>query len=396
MVWVANRNRPLVDSTGTITISEDGNLLVLNGQKEIVWSSKVTNSVANSSAQLLDSGNLVLEDKSGRTIWESFRNPTDSFLPTMKIGVDASTGERISLKSWKTPSDPSIGSFYAEFKFFTISEVYVSSGNSPWWRTGPWNGQIFIGTPPVKTEYLNVFRVVEDEEGSRYITFTNADQSLLSYYVLNHNGILMQKDWIKDREEWAVSWSSMETECDVYGKCGQFGSCNAKDSPVCSCLRGFEPKHVEEWNGGNFTRGCVRRTPLQCERNGSSGQENKKDGFLKLTTMKVPELAQWSVVSEDECENQCLKNCSCLAYAYYLGVGCMFWNGSLIDTQKFSSGGADLYIRVADSELGNIKFLQLMLCACIYSLSVSLAIYSFTHKNVKNRFHFRILNRFHI
>ncbi|GFY91773.1 hypothetical protein Acr_08g0001690 [Actinidia rufa] len=110
----------------------------------------------------------------------------------------------------------------------------------------------------------------------------------------------MQKDWIEDREEWAVSWSSAETECDVYGKCGQYGSCNSKDSRVCSCLRGFEPEHVEEWNGGNFTSGSVRRTPLQCERNGSSGQENKKDGFVKLTTMKVPELAEWSVVEEDD------------------------------------------------------------------------------------------------
>ncbi|GFY91775.1 S-locus lectin protein kinase family protein [Actinidia rufa] len=295
VVWVANRNRPLVDSSGTITISEDGNLLVLNGQKEIVWSSNVSNSGANSSAQLLDSGNLVLEDNSGRTIWESFQNPTDSFLQRMKLGVDV--GAMTSLKSWKTPSDPSIGSFEAGLRLLTIPEMYVWSGNRPRWRSGPWNAQ---------------------------------------------------KEWIEDREEWVVSWSSADTECDVYGKCGQFGSCNSKDSPVCSCLRGFEPKHVEEWKAGNFTGGCVRRTPLQCERNGSSGQENKKDGFLKLTTMKVPELAEWSVVEEDECENQCLNNCMCSAYAYYSGIGCMLWNGSLIDIQKFSSDGADLYIRVAD------------------------------------------------
>ncbi|GFY91770.1 hypothetical protein Acr_08g0001660 [Actinidia rufa] len=226
----------------------------------------------------------------------------------MKLSVDVSTGERNSLKSWKTPSDPSIGSFYAELKFLTISEVYVWSGNRPWWRSGPWSGQIFIGIPHMYNIYLNGFRVVEEEEGgSGYILFTNADQYLLTYYVLNHNGILMQKDWIEDREQWAVTWSSMETECDIYGKCGQFGSCNSKDSPVCSCLRGFEPKHVEEWNNGNFTGGCVRMIPLQCERNGSSGQENKKDGFLKLTTMKVPELAQWSAVGEDECEKPVLK-----------------------------------------------------------------------------------------
>ena len=39
VVWVANRQKPLNDSSGLLTISEDGNLVVLNGQKEILWSS---------------------------------------------------------------------------------------------------------------------------------------------------------------------------------------------------------------------------------------------------------------------------------------------------------------------------------------------------------------------
>nr|POE84806.1 g-type lectin s-receptor-like serine/threonine-protein kinase [Quercus suber] len=47
-VWVANRQKPLNDSSGVLTISEEGNLVVLNGQKEILWSSNVNNSVANS------------------------------------------------------------------------------------------------------------------------------------------------------------------------------------------------------------------------------------------------------------------------------------------------------------------------------------------------------------
>ncbi|KAM7519012.1 hypothetical protein LguiB_017974 [Lonicera macranthoides] len=41
----------------------------------------------NSSAQLLDSGNIVLRDNSnGRTIWESFEHASDSFLRRMRIG----------------------------------------------------------------------------------------------------------------------------------------------------------------------------------------------------------------------------------------------------------------------------------------------------------------------
>ena len=61
VIWVANREKPLKDSSGVLTISEDGNLVVLNGQAEILWSSNVSNSVTNSSATLGDFRNLVLQ-----------------------------------------------------------------------------------------------------------------------------------------------------------------------------------------------------------------------------------------------------------------------------------------------------------------------------------------------
>ncbi|XP_059596458.1 G-type lectin S-receptor-like serine/threonine-protein kinase At1g11303 [Vitis vinifera] len=97
VIWVANRDKPLNDSSGIVTISEDGNLLVMNGQKEIVWSSNVSNASANSSAQLLDSGNLVLQDNSGSITWESIQHPSHSLLPNMKISTDTNTGEKVVL-----------------------------------------------------------------------------------------------------------------------------------------------------------------------------------------------------------------------------------------------------------------------------------------------------------
>ena len=49
-VWVANRDKPLKDSSGVLTISEGGNLVVLDGQRKVLWSSNITNSSANVSA----------------------------------------------------------------------------------------------------------------------------------------------------------------------------------------------------------------------------------------------------------------------------------------------------------------------------------------------------------
>ena len=36
VVWIANRQKPLKDSSGVLSISEDGNLVVLDGQMEIL------------------------------------------------------------------------------------------------------------------------------------------------------------------------------------------------------------------------------------------------------------------------------------------------------------------------------------------------------------------------
>ncbi|KAG5516660.1 hypothetical protein RHGRI_037409 [Rhododendron griersonianum] len=181
------------------------------------------------------------------------------------------------MKSWKSSSDPSVGTFSAGVNSATIPEFYVWNGSHPYWRSGPWNGQVFIGIPYMNSVYKNGFTVVPDDEGTAYVSFNIGAE--FQYYLLNHDGTLTEKS-NKGKREWEVSWFTPKTDCDVYAKCGPFGSCNSKDSPICSCLRGFEPTNVEEWDRENFTGGCVRRTPLQCERNGSSNLD-KKDGFFE-------------------------------------------------------------------------------------------------------------------
>ncbi|XP_062161867.1 G-type lectin S-receptor-like serine/threonine-protein kinase At1g11330 [Alnus glutinosa] len=356
VIWVANRNKPLKNSSGILTISEDGDLVVLNGQKEVLWSSNLSSSVVNSSAQLLNSGNLILQgNTTGTMIWESFQHPSDTMLEKMEISTDVRTGKKVQLTSWKSPSDPSIGNFSGGINVGNLPEFFVWNDGNPYWRSGPWNGRVFIGLPNMNYVYLDGFRLVDDKEGTFSCTFSISNKSFRLNYVLNAQGIVDEK-YSYNGEDWVVTWSTLETECDVYGRCGAFGSCNSKNSPICSCLWGFEPKNTEEWNRGNWISGCVRRTPLQCERMNNGSERGKEDGFLKLTMMKVPDLADWSSTSEEKCRTQCLEGCSCIAYAYDTGIGCMKWTRSLFDVQKFSTGGADLYVRLAYSEVLATKF----------------------------------------
>jgi hypothetical protein len=325
--------------------------VVLNGQAEVLWSSNVSNSLTNSSATLLDSGNLVLQVDTKGKIWESFQHPSDSFLPGMKISTNFRKNQRVQLTSWKSPSDPSFGSFSSGIDQQNTPGAFIWKDGHPYWRTGPWNGQAFIGIYNTNPQYHNGYTVVDDKEGTVFATFAYVNELPLSKFVLDSQGKLVQTYW-NNGKEWEVLGIAPKYECEVYGTCGPFGTCHSLGSSICSCLRGFEPKIIEEWNRGNWTSGCVRRTALQCERVNNSGEEEKADGFFKLKKIKVPDFAERSYGAKDNCRKQCLENCSCVAYAYDAGIGCLSWSGNLIDLQKFSSGGSDIYIGLAYLEFG--------------------------------------------
>uniref|UniRef100_A0A7N2LU17 non-specific serine/threonine protein kinase n=1 Tax=Quercus lobata TaxID=97700 RepID=A0A7N2LU17_QUELO len=284
---------------------------------------------------------------------------SSGFLPSLRAAIftNERTGEKLQLTSWKSHSVPSIGSFSCGIQPRTVVQVFIWKDGSPHWRSGPWDSRIFTGIPNMSSVFHNGFSVVDDQNGTISLSFSYFINSLF-HYVLTTEGDLVERYWDNDKDDWRIVWNAMKSECDVYGTCGAFGSCNSRTSPICSCLPGFEPKNTEEWNRGNWTSGCLRRTPLQCERVNTTGNEaSKMDEFLKLKMMKVPDFADSSPANEDYCRQQCLENCSCIAYAYDIGTGCMQWTRNLIDIQKFSSSGVDLYIRVAYSELGDEKML---------------------------------------
>jgi serine/threonine protein kinase len=380
-VWVANRENPLRDYTSSFTISQDGNLVILDGRNQTVWSTNHSIPVTNSSAQLLDTGNFVLrDDSSGRSIWESFNHATDSFLPRMRVTDRRNGSSNNILNSWKNLSDPSSGDFFAGLDTTHVAEILVWKQSKPYWRSGPWTGLFFIGIPNMNRVYVNGFNLVNDNEGNAYFTFTSSNGTSFTYFLMNYDGNLMQRYWTSSTNSWRTTWDAIRSDCDVYGACGLNGICTARNSPICSCLRGFTPRNSNEWNRGNWTSGCVRKTEFLCERNSSSNNKGngKGDGFLKLTYMKVPDFAVWSNAPEVNCGRDCLENCSCIARAFYPGIGCMHWYGNMLDLQQFTNGGGvELYVRLADSELGKKKNMNVVIAIIVIVVSIAVAICAF-------------------
>ncbi|KAL0305854.1 UNVERIFIED_CONTAM: G-type lectin S-receptor-like serine/threonine-protein kinase [Sesamum radiatum] len=61
VVWVANKDDPVVDLSGTLAITPSGNIIITRNQSNIVWTANSPSTTVSSPVlKLLDNGNLVL------------------------------------------------------------------------------------------------------------------------------------------------------------------------------------------------------------------------------------------------------------------------------------------------------------------------------------------------
>ncbi|CAL5406393.1 unnamed protein product [Camellia sinensis] len=104
IVLVFNQDNPLPDSaTGFFGIL-NGNLTLWDKSGISYFSTSLGSS--RSTAKLLDSRDLVVrDDQSGKSLWESFNNPTNTFLPGMNMNAN------LKLTSWTERDDPTSGDY---------------------------------------------------------------------------------------------------------------------------------------------------------------------------------------------------------------------------------------------------------------------------------------------
>ncbi|XP_023758517.1 receptor-like serine/threonine-protein kinase SD1-8 isoform X1 [Lactuca sativa] len=354
IVWVANRDTPITSSSGSLTIVNNSNLVLVNQTGAVVWSSNQSTQVVNTVVQLLDNGNFVLRPENDENpenyIWQSFDYPTDTLLPEMKLGWDRKSGINRVLQSWKTNNDPTTGDYTFKMNIIGFPELLTVKNETIIWRTGPWNGMRFSGVPAMKGVSMMQFELEENSDEISY-SFEMLDSSIYSRLVINSSGINQRFVWAKTTNTWSVFWSFPDDLCDQFGECGSFGICDATTAPICNCTTGFRPKNQQAWDLRDGLDGCFRSSDLDC---GS-------DGFLPMNNMKLPESSNVFVdqtMNLSECGAICKKNCSCAAYASMNitegGSGCVIWVGDLMDMRQYAdseNGGQDLYVRVAASDL---------------------------------------------
>lgn len=348
VVWVANRDDPMPDSTGVLSVNTNtSNLQLQTRSSKVFWSVSVNSSkIVSPIAQILNTGNFVLVEKNTSNIaWQSFDYMTDTLLPGMRTGWIA--GRYNLMKSWTSSNDPSTSNRFITTMVLTgWPEYFIWDGSKRVYRTGPWNGIQFSGEPQMKTNEQFTFEYFSNQNETYYSFYIN-ETAFMSRLVLNQS--LLQR-YVSVGSGWTLYWSLPRDQCDMYAQCGPNGMCSldSSNSPDCTCLTGFEPKSVKNWNLHDTTAGCIRRVGLNCT----------GDGFITANDVKLPDstnVTVYSTIGLTECRKMCLMNCSCTAYSNSNmsngGSGCAMWRGDLVDMRNFNGGGWTLYYRVAGSEL---------------------------------------------
>uniref|UniRef100_A0A2N9IAJ3 Receptor-like serine/threonine-protein kinase n=1 Tax=Fagus sylvatica TaxID=28930 RepID=A0A2N9IAJ3_FAGSY len=304
-VWVANRDTALLDSPGVLSIRYDGNL-VISGRgpiPRIVNYGQLATS-NNTSAKILDSGNLILME-GAKIIWQSFQYPTDTFLPGMKLGwfdVDTDHVEKSFLVSWLSLSVPGSGSFALGLDSDTRTSFNVWRRDGAYQQIGFWDGHTFRFFFQNSSDSHNFSFVSNSEE--IYLTFNNNEGNYFSWFVLASNGEI--NEFKMEGQDISVVNHSL---CD--------------DTLV------------------HNSTGCLVTMPSKCRVGGDFSEIRG----LMPNSMVV----NWTVhIGPIDCELMCSSNCSCTAYASLRDdeTGCEFYYGDKSDLlTMIERGNNTVYVR---------------------------------------------------
>lgn len=341
IVWVGNRENPVLKSEPSVlSLSQNGDL-ILSQSKKLVWSLNVSRAelVSSTILHLLDTGNLVLRNRTNpkTVLWKSFYHPTNTWFPGAGLGFTKINGENInlSLVSWKDYDDPSPGMYSLQIdsprpRGFIITKMPENI--------------LFFGTFPTWLDIQDLHNGL--------ITFNYTNQSAKDatpYFQLYSTGILQLM------HQYNPIWSSPGAICGSRIFCGPYALCVDNGiSPSCKCPYGFSNMSSEDVASGSNSAagpvGCVRNISWNC-RHHISNDSNRYSFYLLRDLIKLPDNSQYlGAQSQEGCESACLNNCSCTAYAS--GAGCNLWYGDLMNIIARDDGlsGEQLYIRLVVSD----------------------------------------------
>ncbi|KAF6146474.1 hypothetical protein GIB67_037774 [Kingdonia uniflora] len=355
-VWVANRDTPVPDSSGVLTIDNFGRLTILyggggtNSMSSILLSSKET-STNVATVTLLDSGNFILEEleyeaREQRVLWQSFDYPTDVLLPGMKLGINLKTGHSSVLTSSVSDNVPFSGAFILRIDPNNIKQLVIWRRGEVYWKSDAWNGLNFNNslalTSRLKLEpydYLYNFWYISSKS-EKYFTFSPKVSPSLLVWGLGSEGDI----WTFEKNHY-ISGGGSTIDC----RTRRYNASGCVDQKQLAC------RNVKEW--------------FEQKRGSMSGGSTYWGGGSRI--------------GRSNCEALCKSICSCVAYAITKedGTGCNYW----LTGAQFISHDWGLTVYVSNSKQGK-KWWVWLIVPVIVSLVLLVVILNYLRwKALKER-----------
>ncbi|XP_058221120.1 putative receptor protein kinase ZmPK1 [Rhododendron vialii] len=341
VVWMANRDRPVNGERSKLSLLKSGNLILTDAAQFEVWSTN-TKSISPLYLQLLNTGNLVLRNRSGSMkVWESFDSPTDTLLPNQPITRNS------KLVSSRSHTNFSSG-FYA--LFFDHDNVlrllFDGAETSSMYWPDPW----LISWEAGRTSYNNSRTAAFNSSGyfrsSDDFEFKASDYGIEGWRRLRMDvdGNVRLYSLDEGKRIWNVSWQAISQPCKIHGVCGPNAMCNydypgENSGRRCSCLPGYKEKNLTDWS-----LGCEPEFNLSCNA--------AESGFMELphTEFYGYDIKFYENYTYERCEEVCLQSCKCYGFNFKFNGDNGYYNcfpkSLLLNGYRSPAFGDPLYLRL--------------------------------------------------
>lgn len=335
VVWMANRDYPVNGWESSLTLRKDGNLVLSDANKALVWQSNTGKSDNVAELVLQDTGNLALVNTRGNTVWQSFDHPTDTLLPGQFLQLSPDLASRFSNSSYRT-------GYYR--LFFGSSNILTLSINGTDYSADYWPG-VNSG----RSQFSGIPTAGMDERGNFHSTdgysFNTSDfgETPLRRLTLDPDGNLRAYSWDGNSLQWNIVWEAFTQLCTIFGLCGKNSLCidTNTQNPHCACISGFRMA-----NRSNWFAGCDPIHPIK------PGEYNISSK-LKLLSLKHSDFYGNDLDTYDnyqtleQCREICMTDSRCVAFAYRLdGQGKCYPKSVLFNGRQSANTANTVYIKV--------------------------------------------------
>ncbi|KAG9147132.1 hypothetical protein Leryth_005366 [Lithospermum erythrorhizon] len=349
IVWMAKRDYPVNGKETKISLTESGELQLIDAGQQIIWRTS-TESDLPVSLQLKNNGNLVVQTPDGDVIWRSFDSPTNTLLPGQFLTRNT------KLVSSRSRTNHSSGYYKL---FFDNDNVLRLLYDGPDITSAFWPSPWLVTWEAGRSSFNNSKLAVLDSAGlflsSDDFSFKTTDYGATNYrrLILDVDGNVRVYSLDQAVGRWNVTWQALVETCRIHGICGANSLCNKSfDDRKCSCLPGYKMKDQTDWS-----LGCEPDFKLSCNDN----VEDDVSEFLQLPHVEFYGYDAGHVknCSYSACAKLCLENCNCNGFQHTFqstsGLYECFPKFLLFNGRRADDFASPTYIRLPKANITSYK-----------------------------------------